>query len=488
MSGTTRGSSLDAELRELLGEHWITDASTLEALREDRSGLIAKGRGIGLAEPADTEQTAAVLRIAAAHGIPVVPRGAGTGLAGGGVVGAGRIALSTARLNRIREIDPVDQIAVVGAGVINAELDRAARAHGLRYAPDPASRTISTIGGNIATNAGGLLCAKYGVTREAVLGLTVVLADGRILRTGRRSVKGVTGYDLTALIVGSEGTLGVVTEAIVRLIPRSEVEPITVGAVLPNLGAALDLCRELQSEGQRPALLEIMDPRSLAAVTAYLPEAQRPGPFSDPLRDGSAAVIVQWDSEGAGAAAERATRLVAVAGGRAIRCEDEAGGERVLGVRRAMNPALPNGSDVLIEDVCVPRSRLGEMYAAIARIEAETGIEIPTAGHAADGNLHPHLSVHAEERTPGGEIPERVWEAASRVFRAALDLGGTLTGEHGIGVLKARWLRDELGDESFALQRGIRRLFDPRGQLNPDAMFPADPPSADANANGDTVP
>ncbi|GAA1787100.1 FAD-binding oxidoreductase [Leucobacter iarius] len=486
MSGTNAGSSLDAELSGLLGAHWITDGSRLEALRGDRSGLIAEGRGIGLAEPADTEQAAAVLRIAAAHGVPVVPRGAGTGLAGGGVVGAGRIALSTARMTEIREIDPVDQVAVVGAGVINAELDRAARQYGLRYAPDPASRAISTIGGNIATNAGGLLCAKYGVTREAVLGLTAVLADGRILRTGHRSVKGVTGYDLTALLVGSEGTLGVITEATVRLIPRPDVEPVTVGAVLPDLGGALELCRELQAAGQRPALLEIMDARSLAAVTRYLPEADRPGPFAGPLGAGSAAVIVQWDAEGAGAAAERAMRLVDALGGRAIRCDDEAGGERVLGVRRAMNPALPNGTDVLIEDVCVPRSRLAEMYAAIARIEAETGIEIPTAGHAADGNLHPHLSVRAEDRTPGGEIPERVWDAAARVFRAALDLGGTLTGEHGIGVLKARWLRDELGDESFALQRGIRQLFDPRGQLNPDAVFVADDPGA--NANGDTVP
>lgn len=486
MSGTGSSEGVDAELRELLGAHWSTDVAELESLRQDRSGLIAAGRGIGVATPADTEQTSAVLRIASRYGIPVVPRGAGTGLAGGGAVGAGRIALSTARMTGIREIDPVDQIAIVGAGVINADLDRAARAYGLRYAPDPASRTISTIGGNIATNAGGLLCAKYGVTREAVLGLTVVLADGRILRTGRRSVKGVTGYDLTALLVGSEGTLGVVTEATVRLIPRPDVEPVTIGAVLPSLGGALELCRELQTEGQRPALLEIMDPRSLAAVLAYLPAADRPGPFAGSALAGSAAVIVQWDAQGAGEAADRAVRRIDAHAGRAIRCDDETGGERILGVRRAMNPALPNGTDVLIEDVCVPRSKLAEMYAAIAEIEADTGIEIPTAGHAADGNLHPHLSVRAEDRTPGGEIPERVWDAASRVFRAALDLGGTLTGEHGIGVLKARWLRDELGDDSLELQRGIRALFDPAGLLNPGVVFAEDGPWA--NANSDTVP
>jgi len=470
---TRDARGLHAELGELLGERWVVDDAVLAGLRTDRSGLIADGTAFGSAEAESTEEVSAILRIASRHGVPVVPRGAGSGLAGGAAAGAGELVLSLARMDRILEIDPVDQIARVQAGVINADLDAEARRLGLRYAPDPASRAISTIGGNIATNAGGLLCAKYGVTREAVLGLVAVLPDGRVLRTGRRTIKGVTGYDLTALLTGSEGTLAVITEATLRLVPRPSVPPLTLGAILPSLEEALRLCGEIQREGQQPSLLELMDSRCVVAIAEYLPAAALPGPFAAlkgaPL--GPAAVITQWDAEGARAAAERAGRLVAELGGESLLLEGEDEGEALLEVRRAMNPALPTGSDVLIEDVCVPRSRLGEMYAAIARIEADLGIPIPAVAHAGDGNLHPHLAVADHERTPGGEVPERVWEAAARVFAAAVELGGTLSGEHGIGVLKARWLRDELGDDSLELQRGIKRLFDPEGLLSPGRVF-----------------
>lgn len=470
---TQDARGLHAELGELLGERWVVDDAALAALRTDRSGLITAGTALGAAEAESTEEVSAILRIASRHGVPVVPRGAGSGLAGGAAAGEGEVVLSLARMDRILEIDPVDQIARVQAGVINADLDAEARRLGLRYAPDPASRAISTIGGNIATNAGGLLCAKYGVTREAVLGLVAVLPDGRVLRTGRRTIKGVTGYDLTALLTGSEGTLAVITEATLRLVPRPSVPPLTLGAILPSLDEALRLCGEIQREGQQPSLLELMDPRCVVAIAEYLPAAALPSPFARlkgaPL--GPAVVITQWDAEGAGDAAERAGRLVAELGGESLLLEGEDEGEALLEVRRAMNPALPTGSDVLIEDVCVPRSRLGEMYAAIARIEADLGIPIPAVAHAGDGNMHPHLAVADHERTPGGEVPERVWEAAARVFAAAVELGGTLSGEHGIGVLKARWLRDELGDDSLELQRGIKRLFDPEGLLNPGKVF-----------------
>lgn len=470
---TSTPSPLDNDLRALLGSRWVQDAAALAAVRTDRSGLLARGTALGIAEAESTEEVSAILRIAAAHGVPVVPRGAGTGLAGGAVAGTGEVVLSLARMNRILEIDTVDEVARVEAGVINADLDAVAKAHGLRFAPDPASRAISTIGGNIATNAGGLLCAKYGVTREAVLGLTVVLPEGRVLRTGRRTLKGVTGYDVTALLTGSEGTLAVITEATLRLVPRPTVPPLTFGAILPSLNEALRLCEELQREGQRPSLLELLDARCVVAITEYLTEAQLPGPFAT-LKGaalGQAVVVTQWDEEGAESAAARAERLVAALGGSSLLLEGEDEGEALLEVRRAMNPALPTGSDVLIEDVCVPRARLADMYAAIARIEAETGVEIPAVAHAGDGNLHPHLAVAEHERTPGGEVPERVWDAAARVFAAAVELGGTLSGEHGIGVLKARWLRDELGEDSLELQRGIKQLFDPAGQLNPGKVF-----------------
>lgn len=466
-------TALVDELRTLLGPRWVEDRIALDAARTDRSGLIARGSALGIAEAESTEEVSAILRLAAEHGVPVVPRGAGTGLAGGAVAGEGELVLSLSRMNRILEIDTVDEVARAQAGVINADLDAEARLHGLRFAPDPASRAISTIGGNIATNAGGLLCAKYGVTREAVLGLTAVLADGRILRTGRRTIKGVTGYDLTALLTGSEGTLAVITEATLRLVPRPTVPPLTFGAILPSTDEALRLCEEIQREGQRPALLELLDARCVVAITEYLPAELLPGPFAalKGAELGSAVVIAQWDAEGAQSAATRAERWAAQLGGGSLLLTGEDEGEALLEVRRAMNPALPTGTDVLIEDVCVPRSRMAEMYAAIARIEAETGIEIPALAHAGDGNLHPHLSVAEHERTPGGEIPDRVWEAAARVFEAAVELGGTLSGEHGIGVLKARWLRDEIGEDSLELQRGIKRLFDPAGRLNPGKMF-----------------
>lgn len=470
---TAEAPDLHDDLRALLGRRWVVDAGSLAEMRTDRSGLIARGTAVGVAEAESTEEVSEILRLASRHGVPVVPRGAGSGLAGGAAAGEGELVLSLARMDRILEIDPVDQLARVQAGVINSELDAEARRLGLRYAPDPASRAISTIGGNIATNAGGLLCAKYGVTREAVLGLVAVLPDGRVLRTGRRTIKGVTGYDLTALLTGSEGTLAVITEATLRLVPRPSVPPVTLGAILPSLGEALRLCAEIQREGQQPSLLELLDPRCVVAITEYLEADRLPGPFAAlkgaPL--GPAVVITQWDAEGARVAADRVERLVAGLGGRSLLLEGEDEGEALLEVRRAMNPALPTGSDVLIEDVCVPRSRLGEMYAAIARIEADLGIPIPAVAHAGDGNLHPHLAVADHERTPGGEVPERVWEAAARVFAAAVELGGTLSGEHGIGVLKARWLRDELGDDSLELQRGIKGLFDPEGLLNPGKMF-----------------
>lgn len=461
------------ELRTLLGGRLIEAPAALEAMRADRSGLIAEGTPIAIAEVCSTGEVAAVLRAAHTHGVPVVPRGAGTGLAGGATAGAGELVLSLSRMTAILEIDPVDQVARVEAGVINADLDAAAAVLGLRFAPDPASRAISTIGGNIATNAGGLLCAKYGVTREAVLGLTAVLADGRVLRAGRRTLKGVTGYDLPALLTGSEGTLAVITEATVRLVPRPSTPPLTLGAILPTLDAALDLCAEIQRAGQPPALLELLDPRGLRAVTTYLPLERLPGAFAAlkgaPL--GPAAVIVQWDAEGAETAADRIVHAVGAAAGESLLLVGEEAGETLLEVRRAMNPALPTGSDVLIEDVCVPRTKLREMYAAIAQIEAETGIEIPAIAHAGDGNLHPHLAVADHEREPGGEIPDRVWDAAARVFQAALALGGTLSGEHGVGVLKAKLLLEELGDLSLDLQRGVKRVFDPEGRLNPGKVF-----------------
>ncbi|PZQ91743.1 MAG: FAD-binding oxidoreductase [Leifsonia xyli] len=447
------------ELRRELGGVLVTDAAALEELRSDKSGQRSDSAPLALVEAREIAHVQAALRWAARHGVPVVPRGAGTGLAGGAIARAGELVVSTAAMTRILEISREDELAVVEAGVINAELNAALAPHGLWYAPDPASRAISTIGGNIATNAGGLMCVKYGVTREAVLGLTVVLADGRLLELGHRTVKGVTGYDLTALFIGSEGTLGIVVEATLRLRPLVRGELVTMSVAFPDAERAAAAASAITAAGIRPAALELLDGAALAAIGAHLGLAL----------GGGALLLVRCDGASAVAEAQHAREVVEAHGGTATLAADEAEGERLFAVRRAFHPAMESRGTVLIEDVAVPRSRLASMFAAIARIEREFGIRIPTVAHAGDGNLHPNFVFE-----PGdGEfaVPAVVWEAADALFRECLALGGTLTGEHGVGLLKRRWLRQELGDDSLELQRRLKAVFDPLGILNPGKVF-----------------
>lgn len=454
-----------AALRRELGASVSTEPAALDATREDRSGLRSPATPLAVVHAASVDEVQSTMRIASRSRTPVVPRGAGTGLAGGGVASDGAIVLDLSRMNRILEIDHVDELAVVEPGVLNGDLNDAVRAHGLWFAPDPASRAISSIGGNIATNAGGLLCAKYGVTREAVLGLAVVLADGRLVRTGHRTVKGVTGYDLTALLTGSEGTLGVIVEATVRLRPIAPGEPMTVAAAFAGVESAAAACAGVAASRIRPALLELIDGAGVARVAEYLGAAGLAGTPLETFAPGETFVLAQADGPGAAVEADAIAREFALAGGRVSRPADATAGERLLAIRRAMHAALASRGQVLIEDVAVPRSRLPEMFRTIEAIGARHGLEIPTLAHAGDGNLHPNFVFE------GGEVPERVWTAADELFRAAVALGGTLTGEHGVGVLKRRWLRAELGDEQWELQRRIKRAFDPDGILNPAVMF-----------------
>lgn len=446
-------SDVVALLRAALGDAVSTDAATLDALRSDKSGQRTDAAPLALVAARTVEQVQAALRIANEHGVPVVPRGAGTGLSGGAMAGAGELVLSTAAMARILQIDDVDQLAVVEPGVLNGDLNRALAAHGLRWAPDPASREISTVGGNIATNAGGLLCAKYGVTREAVRGLDVVLADGTLLRTGRRTVKGVTGLDLTALLIGSEGTLGVIVGATLALTPIPAGEVATIAAYFPSIEQAAAASAAITAARLRPAIMELVDPVALAAILRHLGMRDR--------APGSAHLLVQTDGPAAAAEATAALAIITERGGHATLTVDPDEGEALLAVRRAMHPAMEALGPVLIEDVAVPRSRLPEMFAAIRAIADRYGMLIPTVAHAGDGNLHPNLVYEGEE------VPDRVWRAAGELFEAALALGGTLTGEHGVGTLKRRWLADELGDEQVALQRRIKDAFDPTGILSP---------------------
>ncbi|QHC70166.1 FAD-linked oxidase C-terminal domain-containing protein [Rathayibacter sp. VKM Ac-2801] len=446
------------QLRDALGDAVLTEGPEFEAVHTDKSGFAAPGRALALVAARSVEDVQAALRVATEHRLPVVPRGAGTGLAAGGVASQGALVLSTAAMDRILEVSLEDELAVVEPGVINQALSDAVAPHGLVFSPDPASRAISSIGGNIATNAGGLLCAKYGVTREAVLGLAVVLPDGRLLRTGRRSVKGVTGYDLTALLTGSEGTLGVIVEATVKLRPIPSGRVVTVGAYFPSVVAAAAASAAITAARLRPAVMELMDEAALAAISRYTGAA---------LDRGAAYLLVQTDGGGAAEESQRVLEIVTASGGAAEATEDPAEGEALLAVRRAFHPALEAEGRVLIEDVCVPRSALPAMFAAIRGIEERTGLSIPTVAHAGDGNLHPNFVLPAGD----GPVEEDVWEAAAELFRTALALGGTLTGEHGVGLLKRRWLAEELGEDSLALQRGIKAVFDPLGIMNPGKVF-----------------
>lgn len=454
---TADRSAALTELIAALGPAVSLDPTELDSARADKSGQRAADAPLAIVHARTADDVVAALRVATAHRLPVVPRGAGTGLAGGAMAGRDRLVVSTARMTRILEIDPAEQLAVVEPGVIVAELDAAAREHGLFYAPDPASRAWASIGGTIATGAGGLMCVKYGVTREAVLALDVVLADGTRERFGHRTVKGVTGLDLTALMVGSEGTLGVIVGATVRLTPVPRGETATIAATLPSVVAAAAASSAIMASGLRPAALELIDPLALAAIHRHL-RLEAPAA-------GGTHLLVQCDGEQSGDDAERALAIIRAHGGDGRLTTDPADAERLLTVRRSFHPAMEATGHVLIEDVAVPRSRLAEMFAAIERISADYGVPIPTVAHAGDGNLHPNFVY------TGDTVPDPVWRAAHAVFRAALALGGTLTGEHGVGVLKKRHLVEELGESQLALQRRIKAAFDPLGIMNPDAVL-----------------
>ena len=454
-----------AALRAALGDRVDTDPGVLEAARSDKSGHASVGAPLAVVHAASVADVQTVMRLATDTRTPVVVQGALTGLAGGANAGPGELALSLRRMDRILEVRPDDLLAVVEPGILNGALNEALAGHGLWWAPDPASRAISTVGGNIATGAGGLLCAKYGVVRDAVLGLDVVLADGRLLHLGHRSVKGVTGLDLTALLIGSEGTLGVVVGATLKLRRLVPGEVCTIAATFRTVREAAVGSAAVTAAGIQPAIMELMDAASLAAVHALL-DLQPPPP-------GTAQLTIQTDGPAARVEADAIAAVLRDTGGTVVVSHDAAEGERLLTVRRSMHPAMERLGTTLIEDVSVPRSQLPAMFDEIARVERDHGLLIPTVAHAGDGNLHPNFVFPSAGSGPAITVPDHIWAAADDLFRAALRLGGTLTGEHGIGVLKRRWLADELGDDQWRLQRDIKAVFDPLGILNPGKVFAA---------------
>lgn len=435
----------------------VSTGELLEQARADKSGFRSDAPPLAVVEPRSVTAVQEVMALCHETRTPVVARGGGSGLAGGAIAGAGEVVLSLAGLDRILEISPADRLARVQAGVINETLNQEAKRAGLWFGPDPSSRAWSTVGGNIATNAGGLLCAKYGVTREAVLALSVVLADGSLIHTGHRSVKGVTGLDLTSLFIGSEGLLGVIVEATVRLLPLDTSPTWTLSARFSSLDQATAACQAITEAGHTPAILELIDSVALKIILGFLGE-----PI---LGDADVLVIAQADGLGASADIARFEQLC-LDHGASVEVEPEGeGAERLLSLRRSMHSAMEHAGQVLIEDVSVPRSQLGGMFSDIRSVEAEFGVSIPTVAHAADGNLHPNFVFEGEQPS------ELIWEAAGELFQRALQRGGTLTGEHGVGLLKRRWLKDELGERQWEIQRQVKSVFDPLGLLNPGKVF-----------------
>jgi glycolate oxidase len=453
-------SDLDRLTAAVTTGRLLIDPDLMDRYRRDEAHLVPPGKPVAVLLAAAVGEVSAALAWANDTRTPVVPRGAGSGLAGGAAAIDGCLVVCTERMTAIRELAAADEYAVVEAGVVNADLDRAAAAHGLMYAPDPSSHEISTIGGNVATNAGGLRCVKYGVTRDAVLGLEVVLADGRVIDTGRRTVKGVAGYDLTGLFVGSEGTLGVVTAATVRLRPRP-APPTTILGSFDTMRAAAEAVAAVVRAGVGPSLLELVDRATLRAIAEWKSMALDGDP--------AAVLIAQTDGPDAAAAAQAVRGHFLDAGAEfAAVSDDAAEAAQLLEIRRLAYPAAERLGQCLVEDVGVPRSRLPELIEAIERAAQTHGVRIMTVAHAGDGNVHPTFVF---DRRADGEAPPEVWAAADDVFRAALQLGGTLTGEHGIGALKQRWLGLELGNDVLELHHAVKAAFDPRGILNPGRGF-----------------
>ncbi|MFJ9550864.1 FAD-binding oxidoreductase [Streptomyces erythrochromogenes] len=458
-------SDLSARLRASLleglpAEALLTDPQVTASYATDMASFCTAGTPAVVVLPRTVEQVQHVMRTATALRIPVVPQGARTGLSGGANASDGCIVLSLVKMDRILEISAVDRIAVVEPGVVNAVLSRAVAEQGLSYPPDPSSWEQCTIGGNIGTASGGLCCVKYGVTAEYVLGLDVVLADGRLLRTGRRTAKGVAGYDLTRLFVGSEGSLGIVVQAVLALRPAPPRQ-LALAAEFPSVAAACEAVCAVMEAGLTPSLLELMDRTTVHAVNALgrmgLPESTE------------ALLLAAFDTPHAPEDLVAVGELCTAAGATAVvPAEDQAESELLLQARRMAFPALEAlRPATMIDDVCVPRSRLAEMLDGTAAIARAQGLLIGVCAHAGDGNTHPIVCFDPADE----DETRRARESFGEIMGLGLSLGGTITGEHGVGVLKKEWLARELGPVGMEMQRAVKQAFDPLGLLNPGKLF-----------------
>ncbi|MET8640868.1 FAD-binding oxidoreductase [Streptomyces sp. NPDC004096] len=454
------GNLLDRLRAGLPPEAVLSDPDVTASYANDMASFCVAGAPAVVVLPRTVEQVQHVMRIATELRVPVVPQGARTGLSGAANASDGCIVLSLTKMDRILEINPVDRVAVVEPGVVNATLSRAVNEHGLYYPPDPSSWEMCTIGGNIGTASGGLCCVKYGVTAEYVLGLDVVLADGRLMSTGRRTAKGVAGYDLTRLFVGSEGSLGIVVRAVLALKPMPPRQ-LVLAAEFASAADACDAVCRIMAGGHVPSLLELMDRTTLKAVNDLahmgLPESTE------------ALLLAAFDTPDPAADLAAVGALCEAAGAtEVVPADDVAESELLLKARRLSLTALEavKGTS-MIDDVCVPRSRLGELLEGVERIAEKHRLTIGVCAHAGDGNTHPTVCFDAQDP----DESRRARESFDEIMALGLELGGTITGEHGVGILKKEWLAREIGPVGVEMQRAVKQVFDPLGLLNPGKLF-----------------
>ncbi|MDA8432452.1 MAG: FAD-binding protein [Nitrospiraceae bacterium] len=426
----------------------------------DASGLEAAPSAV--VWPQDVDDVVKIVTFASSHSIPIVPRGAGSGMTGGAVPPAGAIVLSLERMNKILEIDRENMTALVEPGVVNGTFQVELERHRLFYPPDPASMNFCTLGGNVAENSGGPRALKYGVTRDYVMGLEAVLPDGSVIHTGVKTAKGVVGYDLTRLLVGSEGTLAVITKIRLRVLPLPD-EIVTLMALFGDVEKSGEAVRFILAQGIIPRTLEFLDSGAVHAVENY-----RPVGFP---KDAAALLLIELDGHPQAIAkdAERITEVCRKFQGEVIMAEDEAAREKIWEARRAVSPALYHLKPAKIsEDIVVPRSRIPQMLGILKRLGESSGITIVSFGHAGDGNIHVNLMI---DRNDKAEY-EKAQKLVSEIFRATLDLGGTISGEHGIGLTKAAYISMEIPPAELELMKRIKQVFDPKNILNPGKIFP----------------
>ncbi len=456
------GAALLAAIRsELPNLRLLTEETDRESYRNDETAYLSAGLPLAVALPEATADVATLVRLASAHRVPIVPRGAGSGLSGGAAGIEGGLTIALTRMNRVLEIDRENLVVVTQPGILNAELKARVAAEGLFYAPDPASYEICSIGGNLGTNAGGLCCVKYGQTRDSVLGLEVVLADGRVIRTGGRNVKDVAGYALTHLFVGSQGTLGIITEATLRLHvappPRS-----TFLAFFPTVPAAGRSVAAIIAAGLHPVTLELLDHETILAVDDAFQLGLE--------RDAAAMLLVESDLPAAAAGVELDAAIAACEGEGAtgiVRAQDAQEADWLRQARRLALRALERQGVVRMEDVGVPRGRVPELLVAIQEAADRHGVRVATFGHAGDGNLHPNFVFDRDD----ADAPRKTETVRDEIFAAAIGLGGTVTAEHGIGLSRRAALVDQVGPDVIDVMRSIKAALDPLGILNPGRVI-----------------